>query len=79
MANLFVDQGINLALSQVFGNQSFHRDAEGHGTLVQESGKEHGVEKGNLVLILPDEENQYKNRSPKDPFIMICAVPKGYE
>ena len=52
---------------------------EGQGCLVDESGKEYGVKKGDFVLILPDEKHQYKNRLPKDPFIMICAVPKEYE
>jgi quercetin dioxygenase-like cupin family protein len=47
--------------------------------LVEESGKEHEVKKGDFVLILPDEKHQYKNRSPKDPFLIICAVPKEYE
>ena len=52
---------------------------EGQGSLVDESGKEFEVKKGDFVLILPDEKHQYQNRSPKNPFIMICAVPKEYE
>jgi quercetin dioxygenase-like cupin family protein len=52
---------------------------EGQGCLVDESGKEHEVKKGDFVLVLPDEKHQYQNRSPKAPFIMICAVPKEYE
>jgi quercetin dioxygenase-like cupin family protein len=46
---------------------------------VEENGREHEVKKGDFVLVLPDEKHQYKNRSPKSPFIMICAVPKEYE
>jgi len=52
---------------------------EGQGSLVDESGKEFEVKKGDFVLILPDEKHQYKNRSTKNPFIIICAVPKEYE
>jgi len=37
------------------------------------------VKKGDFVLVLPDEKHQYQNRSPKSPFMMICAVPKEYE
>jgi quercetin dioxygenase-like cupin family protein len=51
----------------------------GHGSLVEESGREHEVMGGDFVLILPDEKHQYKNRSMKDPFVIICAVPKEYE
>jgi len=46
---------------------------------VEENGREHEVKKGDFVLVLPDEKHQYKNRSLKAPFIMICAVPKEYE
>jgi quercetin dioxygenase-like cupin family protein len=52
---------------------------KGRGSLVEESAKEHGVKKGDFVLVLPDEKHQYKNRSSKAPFMMICAVPKEYE
>jgi quercetin dioxygenase-like cupin family protein len=69
------------------GHTPFHRHSfehlnyviEGHGSLVEESGKEHEVKKGDFALILPDEKHQYKNRSSKDSFIIICAVPKEYE
>ena len=52
---------------------------EGHGSLVEESGKEREVKKGDFVLIQPNEKHQYKNRSAEDPFLIICAVPKEYE
>ncbi len=69
------------------GHTPFHRHPfehlnyviEGHGSLVEESGKEHEVKKGDFVLILPDEKHQYQNRSPKDPFLIICAVLKEYK
>ncbi len=69
------------------GHTPFHRHPfehlnyviEGHGTLVEENGKEHEVKKGDFALILPDEKHQYKNRSLKDSFMIICAVPKEYE
>ena len=52
---------------------------EGQGCLIDESGKQYEVKKGDFILVLPDEKHQYQNRSLKDPFIMICAVPKEYE
>ena len=52
---------------------------EGQGRLVDESGKEFEVRKGDFVLILPNEKHQYQNSSPQNPFIMICGVPKEYE
>ncbi len=69
------------------GHTPFHRHPfehlnyviEGLGSLVEESGKEHEVKKGDFVLILANEKHQYKNWSDKDPFLIICAVPKEYE
>jgi len=52
---------------------------EGKGAVVMEGGEERPVKKGDFVLILPDERHQYKNKSARKPFIVICAVPKEYE
>jgi quercetin dioxygenase-like cupin family protein len=52
---------------------------EGSGVLVQESGRELALYKGEFALVLPHEKHQYRNSSGSDPFIMICAVPKQYE
>jgi quercetin dioxygenase-like cupin family protein len=52
---------------------------KGRGSVVEESGKEHGVKKGDFVLVLPNEKHPYQNRSSKTPFMMTCAVPKEYE
>ena len=52
---------------------------EGSGALVTEEGKEREVKQGDFVLVLPDEKHQYKNKSSKNPFMMICAVPKEFE
>ena len=51
---------------------------KGRGTLVAEDG-EHKIKKGDFVLVLPNEKHQYKNNSPKNLLVMICAVPKEYE
>lgn len=51
----------------------------GEGVLVTESGDERPVKQGDFVLVLPGEKHQYRNVSPLDPLIMICAVPKEYE
>jgi quercetin dioxygenase-like cupin family protein len=37
------------------------------------------VKKGDFALVLPGEKHQYKNMSPGNPMIIICAVPKEYE
>jgi quercetin dioxygenase-like cupin family protein len=50
---------------------------EGNGELVQKEGI-YPIQKGDFVLILPDEIHQYRNPSSQ-AFVMICAVPKEYE
>lgn len=52
---------------------------EGNGVLVTESGEEKPLKKGDFALVLPEEKHCYKNVSPDQPFVMICAVPKEYE
>lgn len=52
---------------------------EGQGVIVTESGEEKEIKKGDFALVLPDEKHQYKNTSAKEPFVMICAVPKELE
>jgi quercetin dioxygenase-like cupin family protein len=52
---------------------------EGSGALVQESGEQLALHKGDFALVLPDEKHQYRNSSAAEPFIMICAVPRDYE
>jgi quercetin dioxygenase-like cupin family protein len=52
---------------------------EGHGALVDEGGGEQKLEKGDFVLVLPDEKHQYRNRSKDERLVMICAVPREYE
>lgn len=52
---------------------------EGKGLVVNLSGDEMPVKKGDFALILPDEKHQYKNASETEDFIIICAVPIEYE
>ena len=52
---------------------------EGSGVIVDETGQEREVKKGDFALVLPNEKHQYKNKSLSEPMIMICAVPKEYE
>lgn len=52
---------------------------EGEGAVVTANGDEIPVKKGDFGLVLPDEKHQYKNLSPENPMIVICAVPKEYE
>jgi len=52
---------------------------EGHGALVEESGAEREVKKGDFALVLPNERHQYRNESKDEQLVMICAVPKEFE
>lgn len=52
---------------------------DGEGALVDVSGKENPVKKGDFCLVLPDEVHQYKNTAKDRPLVMICLVPKEYE
>ncbi len=52
---------------------------KGNGAVVSEGGKEHEVKEGEFVLVLPDEEHQYKNTSTSEPMLFICAVLNEYE
>ncbi len=52
---------------------------EGKGAVVTESGEERRVQKGDFVLILPNEHHQYRNKSDDESFVIICGVPKEYE
>lgn len=69
------------------GHTPYHKHAfehlnyiiEGDGAVVTETGAERPVKKGDFILVMPNEPHQYKNRSVKEPFVLICAVPKEYE
>jgi len=69
------------------GHTPFHRHPfehlnyiiRGSGTVLMEGGKECEVKEGEFVLVLPDEEHQYKNTSTSEPLLFICAVPNEYE
>lgn len=52
---------------------------EGRGVMVNEDGEEQEIIKGEFALVLPNEKHQYRNKSKKDPLIMICGVPKEFE
>lgn len=51
---------------------------EGSGVAV-EGATEHKINKGDFVMVLPNEIHQYKNTSKTGNLVMICAVPKEYE
>ena len=69
------------------GHTPFHAHAfehlnyiiDGQGALVTDSGEERNIKQGDFALVLADEKHQYKNKSARDPLVMICAVPKEYE
>jgi len=52
---------------------------EGEGALVNEQGKENPLKAGDFALVLPNEKHQYRNKSDKNPMVMICGVPKDFE
>lgn len=51
----------------------------GNGVLVNKDGEEKPLKAGDFALVDPDEQHQYKNTSPDEPFVMICGVPKKFE
>ena len=52
---------------------------EGKGALVNERGEENPLKAGDFALVMPNEKHQYRNKSDKDPMVMICGVPKDFE
>jgi quercetin dioxygenase-like cupin family protein len=68
------------------GNTPYHKhDFEhlnyiiaGGGVLIGE-GKENPIQQGDFALVPPGELHQFKNTSPNQALILICAVPKEYE
>lgn len=51
----------------------------GKGAIQDENGKLHPVKTGDFSLIMPQEKHQYKNTSPDEDLVFICAVMKNYE
>ena len=60
-------------------NEHINYVIEGRGAVVDESGEEREIKKGDFALILPNEKHQYRNESTSEPLVMICAVPIDYE
>lgn len=52
---------------------------EGSGAVVKADGEEQAVEKGDFLLILPNEKHRYRNTAKEQPLVIICAVPKEFE
>ena len=52
---------------------------EGEGALVNEHGEENPLNAGDFALVMPNEKHQYRNKSDKNPMVMICGVPKDFE
>ena len=52
---------------------------EGEGAIVMENEKEQKIQKGDFILVLPNEKHRYRNTSTGKALVMICAVPKQYE
>lgn len=52
---------------------------DGEGILINESGEEKPLKKGDFALVLPNEMHQYKNKLSDKPFVFICGVPKEFE
>lgn len=50
----------------------------GEGALVNENGEEKPLRAGDFALVDPNEKHQYRNKG-KEPFVMICGVPKEFE
>ncbi len=52
---------------------------KGKGFAVDRDGKKHPIAEGDFIMVLPGEIHQYRNDSPAEEFVFICAVPKEYE
>jgi quercetin dioxygenase-like cupin family protein len=52
---------------------------EGEGAVVDVTGNETPVKKGDFALILPNEMHRYRNTGAGSDLVMICAVPKEFE
>lgn len=52
---------------------------KGNGRLVTDKGEGFTIETGDFAMVLPDEMHQYRNESPDNALVIICAVPKEYE
>jgi quercetin dioxygenase-like cupin family protein len=69
------------------GHTPFHRHdfehvnyvIDGTGAVVNEAGEEREISKGDFVLVLPNEQHQYRNKAQDKSFVIICGVPKEYE
>lgn len=51
----------------------------GAGAIVDAEGRAHEFAEGDFAIVPPGEQHQYRNASPSEEFVMICAVPKAYE
>jgi len=51
----------------------------GCGVVVDCDGARRKVTPGDFVLVLPNEQHQYRNESPDTPLVLICAVPNQYD
>lgn len=51
---------------------------DGDIALVTESG-EKPVQKGDAILVMPDEQHRFKNRSGSQPARFMCLVPVAYQ
>jgi len=60
-------------------NEHINYVIDGQGVIVNESGETRPIKKGDFALILPNEKHQYRNQSPTERLLMICAVPIEYE
>lgn len=46
----------------------------GQGCVVDENGNDHPLREGDVVLVQPSRDHQFKNCG-EDPFIFLCIVP----
>ena len=69
------------------GHTPFHRHdfehinyvMQGRGAVVAEGGREQPVKEGDFILVLPNEQHQYRNKAETGNLVVICGVPKEYE
>lgn len=52
---------------------------DGEGALVNESGRERVIRKGDFALVMPGEKHSYRNTAREGNLILMCGVPREHE
>lgn len=51
----------------------------GEGALMDADGNANPLRQGDFAFVAPQDLHQFRNTSPTEDFVFVCAVPKEYE